>query len=158
VSHSLPHRQLRYIDRKIKAYLSCEWVDRLRVASKNQRYSRRRFSQDDLLGIALVLWLFEAGLRTQAIQHVLNQICGGRRGSRASDAARILIERKAELLTIKRSPRKEIGAEYPKQRVVLTGAARLNEEINRLSRESLLVIPLGNLYSRLKANMNEIST
>lgn len=57
------------------------------------------------------------------------------------------------MLVVNREPRTEVGAEYPKQRVLLTGTARLNEEINRLRRESLLVIPLRNLYSRLKANL-----
>jgi hypothetical protein len=119
------------------------------VRSGKGRGSRRRFSQDDLFGIALVWWLFEAGLRTQAIQYVLNQICGGRLGSRASDAARIVTERKAELLVIKRWPRKKVGAEYPKQRILLTDTGGMSEQTDGLETEALLVLPVGKLYSRL---------
>src|SRR5438045_5990790 len=48
---------------------------------------QRFFGEADLYGIALVYWLFESGLRSETIQYVLNQVCGGRRGSKASDAA-----------------------------------------------------------------------
>jgi hypothetical protein len=128
------------------------------IRSGKGRGSRRRFSQDDLFGIALVWWLFEAGLRTQAIQYVLNQMCGGRLGSKANDAARIVIERKAELLMIKRSPRKEVGAEYPEQRVLLTDAGRISEQFKGLETETLLVLPVGKLYSRLKVDMQRLES
>lgn len=128
------------------------------VRSGRGRGSRRRFSPDDLFGIALVWWLFEAGQRTQAIQYVLNQICGGRRGSRASDAARIVNERKAEMLIVNREPRTEVGAEYPKQRVLLTNTGGMSEQIKGLDTETLLIVPVGNLYSRLKVDIQKLES
>jgi hypothetical protein len=126
------------------------------VRSGRGRGSRRRFSQDDLLGIALVWWLFEAGLRTQAIQYVLNQICGGRLKSKANDAARILAERKAELLTIKRKPRNKIGAKHPKQEVQFADVRQAAEQIKGLETEILLVVPIADLRSGLTTDLDRL--
>lgn len=128
------------------------------VRSGKGRGSRRRFSQDDLFGIALVWWLFESGLRTKTIQYVLNQICGRRLGSKASDAARIVVERNAELLIIRREPRKEVGTEYPKQRVLLTDAGRMAEQMKGLKTETLLVLPVGHLNARLNVDMQRLQS
>jgi hypothetical protein len=130
------------------------------VRSGKGRGSRRRFSQDDLFGIALVWWLFESGLRTRVIQFVLNQICGGRRDSRANDAARLLIERGAELLLVEREPRTdhEHATEHPKQRVRLMDADRMTGEIKAFKTATLLVLPVGNLYSRLKVDMQRLES
>lgn len=126
------------------------------VRSGKGRGSRRRFSQDDLFGIALVWWLFESGLRTKAIQYVLNQICGGHLHSSASEAARILAEQKTELLIIKREPRKKVGAKYPKQRVLLTEAGQITDQIKALNTGILLVLPVGSLRSRLTADVDRL--
>lgn len=128
------------------------------VRTGNGRGSRRRFSPEDLFGIALVWWLFEAGLRTQAIQYVLKQICGGRRGSSASDAARIVAERSAEFLIIRREPRQTVGRKYPKQGVLLTDTTQMAEQTKALETEILLVLPIENLRSRLAADVNRFAS
>ena len=98
------------------------------------RGSRRLFSEEDVFGVALVWWLFESGLRKLAIQYVLNQICGGKRKSKASAASRILLERKAEVLVVRREPRKnnDMNRKYPKQQVSLVGRRRASEPICRM--------------------------
>ena len=104
--------------------------------------------------------MFEAGLRTQVIHYVLNQICGGKLRSKANDAARLLIERGAKLLLVEREQRTDRAqaTEHPKQRVRLMDAIRVTSEIKALKTAAFLILPVGNLYSRLKANLNEIST
>jgi len=122
------------------------------------RGSRRLFSEDDVFGVALVWWLFESGLRSGAIQYVLNQICGGRLKSKASDASRILAERGAEALAVMREPRKDKDANrgYPKQVVFLLKKSQLFELIEKANAMSLLVIPIGNLFARLMESMRKL--
>jgi hypothetical protein len=130
------------------------------VRSGIGRGRRRNFSEDDVFGIALVWWLFESGLRTKVIQFVLNQICRGKLNSRANDAARILVERETELLVVEREPRTgaEQGAEHPEQRVRLMDADRITSEIKVLETGSLLVLPVGHLYARLKTEMHRLQS
>src|SRR5467141_3392935 len=91
------------------------------VRAGEGRGSRRFFSEDDVYGIALVWWLFEGGLRSETIQYVLNQICGGKKKVTASDAAMILREGEADILGIMRQPRIDLRGRqaHPKQEVIL---------------------------------------
>lgn len=116
------------------------------------RGSRRLFSEEDVFGVALVWWLFESGLRSGAIQYVLNQICGGTLKSKASRASRILLERKAEVLVVRREPRTvhDADRDYPKQRVSPVGRPRALELTANTDDASLLIIPVGNLFAGLK--------
>jgi hypothetical protein len=108
----------------------------------------RLFSDQDLYGIALVYWLFESGLRSDSIQFVLNQICGGRLGSNANDAAAAVLGRRGEVLAISREPRTGF-ARHPAQTTKLVDA----ENAAQLAREnltgSLLLIPVGSMFTSL---------
>jgi hypothetical protein len=125
------------------------------VRTGKGRGSRRLFAAEDVFGIALVWWLFESGLRSLTIQYVLNQICGGPLHSRANDAARILLERENKMLVIERIPRtqKDLKRAYPVQLVHLYDEFRTSELVGELTAVSVLVIPVGNLYSNLKMKM-----
>ena len=75
------------------------------VQSGGRRKEKRIFSEQDVYGIALVHWLFESGLRSDAIQFVLNQICGGRLRSSANDAASKVLHDASAMLVVTREPR-----------------------------------------------------
>jgi hypothetical protein len=126
------------------------------VRTGKGRGSRRLFSEDDVFGIALVWWLFESGLRSQTIQYVLNQLCGGRLGSKASDAAKLLIQKKSEFLGIMREPRtsNELEATLPEQTVYLFDAARAQNFVQDLATASVLIIPVGSLFKNLQRAMH----
>jgi hypothetical protein len=122
------------------------------------RGTRRLFSDLDVCGIALVWWLFESGLRSNVIQFVLNQICGGRRNSTAKMAAKILADRNIRFLAIFRGHRSQMndGAGHPPQRVVLGREAQaLAKQIGE--QESVLILPVGNRLAQLKAAIVELS-
>lgn len=122
------------------------------------RGRRRLFTIDDAFGVALVWWLFESGLRSGAIQYVLNQVCGGRRGSSASDAARVLLEAEAEVLVITREPRtaKDSNRDYPKQTVSAMQRSRASEAIRNNPTASVLILPVSERFSILKSAMQEL--
>jgi hypothetical protein len=120
----------------------------------------RLFNEQDVFGVALVWWLFESGLRSLTIQYVLNQICGGRLDAKADDAARILLERETKMLVIKREPRtvKEVDAEYPVQRVFLADENRASQLAREAITSSILILPVGNLFSNLMKKMLEMNS
>lgn len=120
----------------------------IRPGKKRER--RRLFSRHDVFGVALVWWLFESGLRSGAIRFVLNQICKVRNAP-ANQAARKLLDRKAELLAIKREPRsvEEQEAEYPEQRVEVVDHSRVPALLSARPTGSILLIPVGNLFATL---------
>jgi DNA-binding transcriptional MerR regulator len=74
------------------------------VRAGKGRGGRRLFSAGDVLGVGLVWWLFEAGLRAGVIQETLDQICETKNTS-ANQAAKKLAEQKTEVLRIVRHPR-----------------------------------------------------
>jgi hypothetical protein len=114
----------------------------------------RRFGEEDVFGIALLWWLFESGLRSDTIQFVLNQICGGKLKSRASDAARILLDDGIEMLVIKREPR-TAPAKHPAQKTFLYSRAQAVQLVEGTPTASLLMVPVGNLFARLQVPMGE---
>lgn len=122
------------------------------VRSGSGRGSRRLFSSDDIDGIALVWWLFESGLRSRAIEYVLNQVCGGKLNSKANDAAKILIDDGWEILVVRRWPREstDAGREYPKQEVFRVDSRKAAQLVNENQNTSLLVVPTENLFAGLK--------
>jgi hypothetical protein len=113
------------------------------------RGQERRFSEEDIFGIALVWWLFESGLRSDTIQFVLNQICGGRLNSKANDAAILLLKGGVERLAVTREPRLA-AAKHPQQRTYLHKVAQATQLARETSKESVLIIPVGNLFARLQ--------
>ena len=112
----------------------------------------RRFGEEDVYGIALVYWLFESGLRSDSIQYVLNQICGGKLHSSANDAAFNVLRHTNAMLVVSREPRS--GYEkYPKQVTRLVDGTEASEIVRRNTSTSILTIPVGSLFTSLKRKM-----
>jgi hypothetical protein len=112
----------------------------------------RLFSQDDVYGIALAYWLFESGLRSDSIQYVLNQICGGKLHSSANDAAFNVLHHTNAMLVVSREPRS--GYEkYPKQVTRLVDGAEASRIVRGNTTTSILTIPVGSLFASLKRKM-----
>ena len=116
----------------------------------------RFFSEEDVCGIALVWWLFEGGLRSEAIQNVLNQICRGKKRATANEAALVLRESEADILAIMRQPRIGLSmgqAKSAEQDVILLVSAaepsfeRLTET---LGTRILFLVPFETLFKNLK--------
>jgi hypothetical protein len=128
------------------------------VRTGRGRGKRRLFDSEDVFGVALVWWLFESGLRSGAIQYALNQICGGHLGSKANDAAIILLEKDTKMLAIKREARsaKELAAEYPAQKVYFVDDERAAQLAAGTTTASVLLIPVGNLFANLKDKMEAL--
>lgn len=83
------------------------------VRAGRGRGSRRRFSEDDIYGIALVGWMQVIGLRKKAIEDML-RVVSGRKKVSASEAARILRSKKVEFLIFQIEPEiHDIGKESP---------------------------------------------
>jgi hypothetical protein len=122
------------------------------------RGSRRVFSERDVYGIALVWWCFEGGLRSETIQYVLNQVCGGKQKATATEAALVLRNDDADILAIKRQPRIGLVKErrYPKQDVILMfSEAGFFDLFERLGTASLLFVPIEKLFNELEVSMQE---
>jgi hypothetical protein len=111
--------------------------------------TNRRFNEEDVFGIALVWWLFESGLRSETIQFVLNQICGGRLNSKANDAAKLLLDGGAERLVVTREPR-SAPAKQPRQQTQTQNVAQAAQIARETSTASVLIIPVGGLFARLQ--------
>ena len=114
------------------------------------RQRRSLFNREDVFGVALVWWLFESGLRPLAIQFVLSQIDRSR-AAKANSAASKLLTQKAQFLVISREPRSTDNheAKHPKQGVQVADRSQVVRMITAESAASMLVIPVGKLYSAL---------
>lgn len=125
------------------------------VRSGKGRGGRRLFSPDDVLGIALVWWLFEAGLRSGVIQYVLDQICKPTKGA-ASEAAKKLVKRNIQTLVIGYRP----GVNEPRLKIPPSRLVELiAEESPNVSRNVSmeLRIHVGFLYSPLIDKMKRLT-
>jgi hypothetical protein len=117
------------------------------------RGKERRFGEEDVCGIALVYWLFESGLRSESIQYVLNQICGGKLNSIAADAASVIPRRPTDMLVINRTPR--TGYEKrPAQKTRVAGTDEAARLVRETTTDSVLVLPVGRLFADLREKMN----
>lgn len=119
----------------------------------------RLFSGDDVLGIALVWWLFEAGLRTKAIEYVLNQICRHRKAT-ANEAAQKLLDEGAHLLLIRRTPRsaKEKSEKAPGQSVEVLDQSSLASLPSGQLGACFLLIPVGEVFSNVKEKIKALES
>jgi DNA-binding transcriptional MerR regulator len=118
------------------------------------RGGRRLFSPDDVLGIALVWWLFESGLRSNVIQTVLDEICRGDRGI-ADQAAKKLIQKKIRVVRIQTQPRRENpNVKMPRYLIFL-----IAEEKSNIARPISIVlkIPVGHLYLVLVDKLKKLT-
>jgi hypothetical protein len=122
--------------------------------TRPRRGKERHFAREDVYGIALVYWLFESGLRSEAIQYVLNQICNGRLHSHARDAASKVPRRPNDMLVIAREPRMGY-AKYPAQSVDFLDARFVAAIVNENQTGLYLVIPVGRLYASLREQMED---
>lgn len=129
----------------------------IRIGKKRER--RRLFSTEDVFGVALVWWLFEAGLRSQVIQFVLDQICKVRKAP-ANLAAKKLLEHKIQVLVVRRERRtgEDAEAEYPEQKVALVTGSRTARLLDADSTTSILFVPVGNLFSALMEEIEALES
>jgi hypothetical protein len=120
--------------------------------ARPRKGKERFFTLKDVHGIALVYWLFESGLRSETIQYVLNQVCGGRRNSNANDAASKVPRDTNIMLSITRVPR--LGfLKYPEQEVRFVDALEIAAIVGENQVGLVVVIPVGRLYARLRDQM-----
>jgi len=121
------------------------------------RGARRLFSSDDVLGIGLVWWLFEAGLRSGVIQLVLNRICEPSVGV-ANEAAQGVLRSGAQRMYINRMPRqtpRESKVKYPRTSVHL--GTRTNVRLTTAADKTVLEIPVGIYLAKLLERMKNLS-
>src|SRR5690348_10950340 len=124
------------------------------VRTGKGRGGRRLFSPDDALGIALVWWLFESGLRSGVIQVVLDEICRPTKGV-ASAAAKKLVEQHIETVRIRTEPRRmHRRLKMPRYLVQLITQEKLNV-VRPVCIE--LEIPVGWFYSNLLGKMKSLT-
>jgi len=110
------------------------------------RGSRRWFNVDDVLGIALVWWLFEAGFRTEVIKRLLREI--GK--SKTADAKAVVaaLIHSANFLLIIRNPRLS-GDKKERTPQVAVANDDLLDRMKEIDKESFHVLPVGRLFSDL---------
>jgi hypothetical protein len=120
---------------------------------------RRWFSKEDLFGIGLVFWLFEAGLRagsgkkrTSVIQKVLDEIVGKGNAS-ANEAAQRLTKLEVPVLAIIQQiyPYRE-RRKVRKLEVRFMETQELEADDPHLQNlyDVMIQIPVGNLFDRLE--------
>lgn len=119
------------------------------VRAGGGRGGRRLFGEADVFGIGLVWWLFEAGLRSSVIQWVLNQTSWDRQAT-ANFAARELIKGRRMGLVVERSFR---GTEKDSRVYSLDALHVL--KLDPKNSNSVLVIPIGNLFAGLRKAISE---
>jgi hypothetical protein len=116
------------------------------------RGRRRLFSRDDVLGIALVWWLFQCGLRARVIEIVLEKL-SNRPDADANIAARKVEESGADIsLLITREP--GIGGRISKQiAVALVEDSDKAKILKSFDSTMAIVIPIGNLFFSLQSEI-----
>jgi hypothetical protein len=127
------------------------------VRTGRGRGTRRLFANFDIYGIALVWWLFQAGLRSAVIGRVLRDVLPAPRNL-AANAAGILLAKQAQasepqVLVVTRVLKSGAsGKSKPGQRVAVTGASRVNIGDQRSSTH---VIPVGHLLQSLTKRIHK---
>jgi hypothetical protein len=126
------------------------------VRAETGRGGRRIFSETDVFGIGLVWWLFESGLRSQTIQAVLSKTTESKQEATANDAAIALIQGATTLLLVDSHPRTgSPGEDSHFLQVRCVKEVRGVKVDMRKCLNSVLVVPVGNLFARLKKAMAE---
>lgn len=122
------------------------------------RGSRRWFSLDDVFAIALVWWLFEAGLRTQVIKRLLQQI-GKSSKADAKTTAKRLVESGTEFLVITRRVRLTNKKDHATAQVVdATDSDGVQSALQDAGDELIHVLPVKKLFTDLLRRMREFAT
>lgn len=110
------------------------------------RGSRRRFTTEDVFGIALVWCLFEAGLRAEVIKRVLRDV-GHTKKAGANLAARKMREQGADFLLVERQTRSnEHTHKWPVQTISVLDHEQILKRLADTGTNSSLVIPVGRLF------------
>src|ERR1700680_225226 len=127
---------------------------RASVKDGKVRSQRRLFSRDDVLGIALVWLLCEAGLRGDPLARDLNDITKTKKAN-ANLAAKKLLESQADYLLIVRKPRgpTKTPQDKPEQRVKPIKQSELTEAIVQEPTADLLIIPVGHKFDDVRKRM-----
>jgi hypothetical protein len=127
------------------------------VRAETGRGGRRIFSETDVLGVGLVWWLFESGLRSQTIQCVINEANRKQRQSTANDAATALIEAGAMVLVVESTLTSVARSEDSRapQRVCFLHEDRPVKFDSKGCLKSVLFVPIGNLFARLRKMISE---
>jgi DNA-binding transcriptional MerR regulator len=121
--------------------------------SGSGRGSRRWFTEEDVYGVALVWWLFEAGLRTEVIKRVLRRL-GNRRDADANAAATALRQQGAEYIVISREIRSAASKEkWPLQEVHHADLSKVSDWLRKPDKKSLHVLPVGSLLADLSSQL-----
>jgi hypothetical protein len=125
--------------------------------------SRRFFSEEDVMGIALVWWLFEAGLRSAAIQEIIAELCVDVPNVSATDATWTLVNGKYGHIAIKREPRTPANSRSAnpkqKQKVLFIEEEDWQVALRMFVEDvtaSVLFIPVGARFAELKDAMLKI--
>jgi DNA-binding transcriptional MerR regulator len=127
------------------------------IRSGKGRGSRRWFSLEDLMGIALVWWLFESGLRTEVIKRIL-RVLGKSQKAYSKRAASSLRQSGAEVLIITREPRLADSKEQRTPQVIVTGdSSRINQVLKEFDGKSLQLLPVANLFASVTSRITSVN-
>jgi hypothetical protein len=115
------------------------------TASISDRHGEKRiriFDEDDVRGIALVWMLFEAGLRTQPIRRILNELAGTKKAV-ARTTAEILFRSRVEYIVVVREPRRPRAKGDPQVKITTAKKSDLPGLIAENPTANVLVVPIG---------------
>ena len=120
------------------------------IRSGRGKGQRRLFSADDLCGVALVWWLFEAGFRAPVIQNVLRDIAKSRKAN-AKTAASKLLQSNSPILLIQqelKSPNRNRKIVH-RQTIAVIRESQIARLVNANQTASIQIIHVGKLFSDL---------
>jgi hypothetical protein len=123
------------------------------ISDRHGEIKVRIFSEEDVLGIALVWMLFESGLRTQSIREVLYKLVETEEPD-ANSAAEFLVGSEVHYLVIIREPSKPKKKARPKLQVEPTQEEHLNglvqECVAKHPTANILLVPVGQKFVDVK--------
>jgi hypothetical protein len=125
------------------------------IKAGRNRGSRRWFSRADVLGIAFVWWLFQAGVRAGAgraresiVQAVIDEVCG-KPGSTANKAAK-LISDLTKMLVIVRQPHVPKPSRESQRVELINNEHELSNLLKKYPYAFCLIVPFGSLFADLR--------
>lgn len=122
------------------------------ISERHGEMKLRIFGEEDVLGIALVWMLFEAGLRPQAIREILFQLVETEEPN-ASAAAEFIGQSEISHLIVLREWTKSKKSRNQWLKVESTSEENLNEllveSVSKYPRASVLVAPVGKVFDDL---------
>jgi hypothetical protein len=125
------------------------------ISARHGEIKVRIFSEEDVLGVALVWVLVESGLRTQSIRDVLCQLV---ETDNAKAAAELLALDEVDYLGIVREPSNPKRKTTPKLQVRPTLKENLNELVTecvaKYPTASILLVPVGQKFADVKQKID----